>query len=360
MNVSEKSDFELMVCFEAAGDNEVKWYRNNQLLEPSEECSIQTVNGTSTIKMHSVDKKKVGKYEVVIQSNNMIVKSGSSVKLSKTETEEKIEPPAFIRPLRPAMAVIGDVLLLQAEVVSSPCASFQWFVDTKDIAAYAKENKLQNVFITNRNNVSCLCIENVSNDFGGVITCRAENFAGSVSSSALVEIRELAQRATTGEAPVFTHPLEDTTVMDGEPIVLTCTVQGKPWPKVEWCQKGKPIQRAKDVTIARQESGICELCLKEAFPEMAGSYCCIATNEFGSASCECVVLVEGSQLVATLIIACIPLHGQTKHSKIIISLRFFCSNEILFTTQCLIGNYNIALFLEYTRPSLSFTLAMHL
>lgn len=325
MNVSEKSDFELVVSFEAAGDNEVKWYRNNQLLEASDECSIQTVNGTSTIKMHSVDKKKVGKYEVVIQSNNMIVKSGSSVKLSKgsTETEEKIEPPAFTRPLRPDVAVLGDVLLLQAEVASTPCASFQWFVDTKDIAAYAKANKLHNVFITNRDNVSCLCVENVSADFGGIITCRAENFAGSVSSSALVEINEKAKRSTSGQAPVFIQPLKDTTVMDGEPIVLTCTVQGIPWPKVDWCQKGKPIQRAKDVTIARQESGLCELCLKEAFPEMAGSYNCIATNEFGSASCECMVVVEGSQLVASLVFACVRLHGQIEQREIIISLCLF-------------------------------------
>lgn len=301
LNILENSTLELSVMYEPADDNIVKWYRNNQLIEQSDDCIIQTENGMSTIKVQKVDKKKVGKYEVIIEKNNKVAKSGSSIKLLKSLDEDQIVPPVFIIPLQPKTVILGDIVLLEVEVTSSPTASFQWFIDTREVTTYAKQNKLTNIYVTNRENVSCLCIENISKDFLGVITCRAENFAGSVSCSA--SLLEQPDKEFIGQAPTIITPLESVIIMDGEPIKLSCKIKGLPWPRIDWYHNDTPVQRARDITVARQESGLCELCIKEAFPEMSGIYRCVATNEFGSCTCECTVEIEGSDVNSTFIIA---------------------------------------------------------
>ncbi|XP_026742306.1 titin-like isoform X13 [Trichoplusia ni] len=85
--------------------------------------------------------------------------------------------------------------------------------------------------------------------------------------------------------------------MDGEPIKISCIIEGQPWPHIDWYHDGESVQRARDITVARQESGLCELCIKEAFPEMSGTYSCVATNEYGSCNCECTVYIEAYEYV---------------------------------------------------------------
>lgn len=290
----ENSTLQLKVVYEPA-DSNVKWYRNNQPLQQSDDCVIHTENGISTIRVPDIDKKRVGKYEVIVEKNNVIVKSASSIKLLKSVNEDEISPPVFVKPIRPQKVNLGEIVLLEAEVMSSPTASFQWFIDTREVTTYAKQNKLTNIYVTNRDNVSCLCIENISKDFLGAITCRAENFAGSVSCSA--SLLEQPDKEFNGEAPVVITPLESIIVMDGEPIKLSCKISGQPWPTIDWYHNDEPVQRARDITVARQESGLCELCIKEAFPEMSGLYRCIATNDFGSCNSECTVHIEGSHVI---------------------------------------------------------------
>lgn len=297
-NVLENADFELVVLFEAEDDCKVTWFRNNQLVEPRDDCIIKTEKGKSSVYVSDTNKSKIGKYEVVIESKDKTIKAACSVKLTKSFDEGQVQPPEFIRPLYPKEIRLGDILLMEAEVISSPCASFQWFINTKEVTSHAKENKLNNIYVTNRENVSCLCIENITEDLIGIITCRAENFAGSVScSTSLILLGEENISELLGQSPKFVMPLESATIMDGEPINLTCQVTGIPWPKIQWYHDDKCIQKARDITFARQESGLCGVCIKEAFPEMSGKYKCVATNSFGSSSTECIVNVEGSRLV---------------------------------------------------------------
>lgn len=273
------------------------WYRNNQPLTSNDDCEINVEEGVSTIKIRNVDKKKVGKYEVVIENTKHVTaKSASTIKLLKAPDESEITPPVFTKLIRPTRIHLGDIVMLETEVKSSPCASFQWFVGTTEIASYAKQNKLNNITITNKDNVSCLCIEDITKEFIGVVTCRAENFAGSVACSASMLLDE-SEKESVGEAPVILTPLVPTTVMDGEPIELTCEAIGQPWPSVEWYHGESLIQKARDVTMARLQSGLCEIRIREAFPEMSGKYKCVATNEFGSCTTESVVDVEGRTTV---------------------------------------------------------------
>lgn len=273
-------------------NSKVQWYRNNQLLEENENCVIETDNGKSTIRISDANRNKIGKYEVVVESDNKIVKSASSVKLQKLIEEEEVKAPVFIKLIHPMEVCIGDIVLIQTEVVSSPPASFQWFIGNKEVKQLTKENKLNTIYVSTKSNVSCLCIENITEDIVGMITCRAENFAGSVSCSASLTILK-ERKSSIGTSPSVVSPLNSLTVMDGETISLLCEISGQPWPTISWFRDNNPIVRDRDVVFSRQESGLCELCIKEAFPEMMGTYRCTATNEFGSCATECYVTVEG-------------------------------------------------------------------
>lgn len=246
-----------------------------------------------------MDKKKIGKYEVVIEKGDNIVKSASSIKLFQSKNE-LVEPPTFIKVLAPTGVRLGDIVLLEIEVISQPLASFQWFIGNKDIISYTKENKVHNIYITNKENVSCLCIENMTPELFGIITCRAENFGGSVACSSSLYLIKDDDDETIGQAPKFLSHLKPTVVMDGDPILLQCTIKGDPFPKVNWYRNGKLIEWARDIVIGRQKSGLNEICIKEAFPEMSGNYSCVATNNFGTSSSECVVTVEGSRTVLSV------------------------------------------------------------
>lgn len=291
----EDDEIELFVTYEPKEDCKVTWYRNNQLLQPNEECAIFYEEGLSRIIVKKANRSKVGRYEVVVQRNDVIAKSASSIKLLKSPEESEITPPVFIRPIRPTYVRYGDIVMLEAEVTSEPCASMQWFIGTTELASHAKQNKLKNIYVTNKDNVSCLCIENITKEYVGIVTCRAENVAGSVSCSASLMTTEEPEEE--GVAPLVEEPLSPAVVMDGEPIVLTCNVSGRPVPKVDWYHNEDLIQKARDVTIARLDTGLCEICIREAFPEMSGVYKCVATNRLGSCATECLVEVEGSKLV---------------------------------------------------------------
>lgn len=291
----ENDTLELYITFEPHDIHNLTWFRNNKPLK-NDDCEIENSEGFSKIKVLNVDKKKVGRYEVIIEKNNVIAKSASSIKLLKPNEDTGIEPPVFTRLLRPTKVCLNDILMVETEVMSNPCASFQWFIGTTDIASFSKQHKLDNICITTKNNVSCLCIENVNKDFIGLITCRAENVAGSVSCSATMLLKD-GEEPKIGDAPTVVSPLNPITVMDGEPIELTCKITGTPWPQVDWYHDEGLIKKARDVVMARQQSGLCEIRIKEAFPEMSGTYKCVATNEFGSCSTECLVDVEGSSSI---------------------------------------------------------------
>lgn len=81
--------------------------------------------------------------------------------------------------------------------------------------------------------------------------------------------------------------------MDGEKVLFTCKVEGKPTPQVAWYHNNKPIRESKEVTIFQDTEGVCYLGLSEVFPEDAGEFTCTAINRLGEAVCAASLVVEG-------------------------------------------------------------------
>lgn len=146
-----------------------------------------------------------------------------------------------------------------------------------------------------QDNRSVLLVKEIVPEFAGSYTCRAENVAGSVTCTASVNIIEETWEETVElVSPTFVRKLSPVRVMDGESVNLTCVVQGKPIPKVEWFHDKKPIKEGKEITILQDTEGVCSLAITEVFPEDAGEYTCQAINPVGEAVCTASLVVEGN------------------------------------------------------------------
>lgn len=185
---------------------------------------------------------------------------------------------------------MNEVVILEAVIDSNPASSFQWFFNSTPI-----EHK-PITRIHSAENKSVLVLENFTFENSGIYTCRAENVAGSVTSSAtvtLVDNEAHLEEQKTYLSPRFVNKLKPVQVMDGEPLRLVCRVIGHPTPKVQWLHKKQPLSETRGISILQDSEGVCELQIPETFPEDAGVYTCRATNKLGKALTKADVIVEG-------------------------------------------------------------------
>lgn len=84
------------------------------------------------------------------------------------------------------------------------------------------------------------------------------------------------------EAPYFTEQLRPQRATDGERVVLTCRVTGRPTPDIHWYHNNKNVDSHEDyIKTYDRKSGHCKLVIAECFPEDSGSFKCLAVNDLG-------------------------------------------------------------------------------
>lgn len=274
------------VEFMASPDSIVTWLRNGKEIKNDETFEIVTTENKSTIKVAKLDKKVSGKYEIVIKESTGVTKSSSSVNLTSEDLE--VTAPKFVKIYPQCNVQMEEVVILETVVTAIPNASFQWFLNAKPIVSGE-----DNMHIAHMINKSVLMIENITKENAGEITCRAENVAGSITCTSTMNVLEKDVDVKFGRAPEFVVEPIGSKVMDGEEIKIQCQIKAKPAPLVTWSHNDRDVKRREDVFISQDMDGVCELIIKEAFPELAGVYKCHAANKFGTATCTTHVVVEG-------------------------------------------------------------------
>lgn len=250
---------------------EVKWFRNGKLIQPQDEkYEITETETTTTLKINKKVPKKVkaGKYEVVATNPRGEAKSTSTVVI--TEEVSDVQPPRWVKPIKPQIVQEGEVVIFESIVKATPTATFQWFI--KDVPVTSTPE----VRIVTVGNKSTLLISEITPEYAGPITCRAENVAGSLTHTANINVVKDIPLEETEELvyPRFIKPATPVCVMDGEKVSFSCVLVGKPTPKVQWLFNDQPLREAQDVVISQDTEGVCTLTITEAFPENAGEYVC--------------------------------------------------------------------------------------
>ncbi|XP_072646799.1 myosin-binding protein C, cardiac-type [Canis lupus baileyi] len=94
------------------------------------------------------------------------------------------------------------------------------------------------------------------------------------------------------EAPSFTRPLVNRSVIAGYNATLCCAVRGSPKPKISWFKNG--LDLGKDARFRMfSKQGVLTLEIRKPCPFDGGIYVCRAINLQGEAQCECRLEVRG-------------------------------------------------------------------
>merc|ERR1712106_401401 len=159
-----------------------------------------------------------------------------------------------------------------------------------------------------KNGVASVIINELFPEDSGKYTCKATNTKGSVETSSKVAVVVAAKKAavngaTNGSvgpvAPRICKHISSSTVKDGEPVTLTCTIGGAETPDVVWLHNEKEIKPSKDFEY-KSSGASHSLIIHEIFPEDSGTYTCESFNDIGDcfSSCTLNVDVPGEEVFA--------------------------------------------------------------
>lgn len=133
--VAERSKpLKLSADFESTPKPEVKWFRNNIEVMPTDRCMINIYESTAELIISNVTKKDSGKYEIRVQNEAGEARSSSSITVKDREdTTSEVKAPMFVQPIQPQLVAEGEVVIMETRVESYPTASFQWFHESKPL-----------------------------------------------------------------------------------------------------------------------------------------------------------------------------------------------------------------------------------
>ncbi|MEQ2168031.1 hypothetical protein GOODEAATRI_010281 [Goodea atripinnis] len=94
--------------------------------------------------------------------------------------------------------------------------------------------------------------------------------------------------------PTIMAGLKNLTVTEGESVTLECQISGQPAPVIMWFREDYKIESSIDFQIT-YENGFARMMIREAFAEDSGRFTCTATNEAGTISTSCYLLVKGNR-----------------------------------------------------------------
>ncbi|XP_050955344.1 myosin light chain kinase, smooth muscle isoform X2 [Labeo rohita] len=95
------------------------------------------------------------------------------------------------------------------------------------------------------------------------------------------------------DPPLFTEPLEDCIVDEGNDITLKGTITGSQPINVSWLHNGEAVLFGKSSLVG----GVVTLVVKECLPEDAGAYTCMAENTAGKTSSSAAVCVRDYETI---------------------------------------------------------------
>ena len=200
--------------------------------------------------------------------------------------------------------VEGEPLNLNCVVDGVPTPQINWFRNNQLVPVSERVSM-------NFNPSTGLCVLHINetnSDDEGLYRLIAENVAGKVNTEATVQIQPVEQKLKTLKAveehiaPKFLVNLPaKLKVQEGEPIRLSCRVDGNPKPSVSWLKDGNTLPASlRFATDFSSPTGQANLTVTGTLLTDCGNYTAVAQNEGGKAySSSQVFIKEASGLDTT-------------------------------------------------------------
>uniref|UniRef100_A0A0K8UMS0 Regulatory protein zeste n=1 Tax=Bactrocera latifrons TaxID=174628 RepID=A0A0K8UMS0_BACLA len=200
--------------------------------------------------------------------------------------------------------------------VSDPTMRVEWYHNNLPLKSGSRFTETNNFGFVALDIMSCLPED------AGTYTCRAFNAVGEAITSAVAIVhtkksiylesqhesalprlqhledgakrqRISVQEEVVNQAPVFTLPVRDVRVAEGQAVHFEARLipVGDPHLKVEWLRNGQPIE-ASNRTTTMHDFGYVAFNMKYVNPEDSGTYTCRAVNELGQAVTSASLIVQ--------------------------------------------------------------------
>ncbi|XP_064554448.1 obscurin isoform X2 [Drosophila montana] len=283
------------VCFEALvlanPKPKVSWTRGNENLCNKESCEvIADVDADKyRIVFPSVTPKDDGKYAIAAVNSEGRADNEFNLQVL-------VEKPSFIVP--PENQTIHDLQPVTTKVVvhGVPTPSIEWFKDDKPIN-FETVDKLsqEKAYSAKSTNTAPDQVEGIfgiskfKENIAGTYTCVAKNEVGETKISFELGLQSLA--------PNFTKKLNSALdVLQDEPLVLECSLDGSPLPTVQWLKDGDEIKTSPRIKLSSTPEGMVKLEIEKCQPNDSGAYKLVISNPHGQKVALCAVAVKPKEM----------------------------------------------------------------
>ncbi|CAF4411465.1 unnamed protein product, partial [Rotaria socialis] len=254
----------------------IQWFFNDQLISPTDQ-HYQIVTKEEEhlyeLKIKQTKSTDIGTYKVVLTNSEGEIASQANLNVQLAPVISSLEPKIE--------GIQGQQVIISCQVSGNPKPEITFLKDKKDVTTLEDKNRFQIEYDEKTDEVR-LIISNVKDDDHGKYTVQAKNPVSTIEEQTTVTIA--AQLA-------FTEGLQDTDVISGQNLTLTCHCQGIPKPTVKWYQNEHEIKSTTKQKIESKPDDVHTLTVNRVDLTDGGVFKVVATNPQGSVTSTCNVTV---------------------------------------------------------------------
>ncbi|KAL3121108.1 hypothetical protein niasHT_005368 [Heterodera trifolii] len=255
---------------------EVKWLKDGQQLQKTDEHFKQSEEANGVHKLTIIRVAQADKGRITLQAQNKFgtAECSASIGVQKSRFQKK---PEFLSDLGPITVTEGDSLHAKVLISGDPKPYTKWYINNQMVC------QTEDVEMTSEGGVYKLVIHGCTTDMTGKIKCVAGNKMGEATIEGKLTVM----------APVpveFETALCDATCREGDTLKLKAVLLGEPMPDVTWFINGKKLEESQNIKI-HADAGTYTVTIKDITIDYSGLVVCEALNEFGKASSQATLKV---------------------------------------------------------------------
>ena len=279
LNVEHAEAFKMECKLSHRSDAEVAWFLNRCQIKSNDNILISCEDKIALFEVLKATPELNG--EIACKAINQAGEISSRCQI-KVFPKLRV-PPSFNTELVDLTCEEQDNMTLQCELECDSETEVEWYFNDRALPKFSKDIKM-----TFENSVAKLEIMSAMVLDSGRYTCEAFNSVGESYSWCDVCVQEVV----SGLSPLFIDKLVNTTVMEGSPCELVCSLQEHRGVEIKWLLNGKVLNAGKDVEIV-QNGNVLKVIIAKTRIANAGKYTCKAIGRTSSTWTGCELTVGG-------------------------------------------------------------------
>uniref|UniRef100_A0A8C7MPS5 Myosin-binding protein C, fast-type n=1 Tax=Oncorhynchus kisutch TaxID=8019 RepID=A0A8C7MPS5_ONCKI len=278
----------LTIPFQGKPRPKVQWYKDGEELD-SRVASVRNSEVDSILFIRSAERSHSGKYELVLQIENMEARAILEIRIVET-------------PGPPEVVKVTDVWGFNAALEWKPpkddgnCDITGYTIQKAD----KKTNEWFTIYEHNRR-TNCTASDLImGNEY--MFRVYSENLVGKSEDCCLSKDTAIIPKIgleynpppfkekDMQSAPKFIQPLLDRSVVAGYSTAISCAVRGYPKPKIRWLRNKIPLDENPRF-LMQNNQGVLTLNIRKPSQYDGGKFTCKAINPLGEDVVECTLLV---------------------------------------------------------------------